>query len=385
MVGTSPNPGIPQSLNYLRLRELARKEFRQMLRDRRMLRMMFISPMIQLLVFGYAVNTDIRNVPTVVVDHDHSQASRQLQATFTASGYFRIAEAGERSAEMADALDRGRALVGLEIPVGFARELRNGGGARVQIVVDGTNSNTANLARGYASRIVQQFGANAVGTTAGRSRAPGVDFRPQIWYNPDLASRVYNVPAVMGTIVLLMCLMLTSLGVVREREMGTLEQLMVSPMHPGELILGKMLPVAIVGIIDLLLVTAVAMLWFGIPMRGSFLLLLGASMVYILAGLGLGLLISTVSNTQQEAFMTMFLVFQPAMLLSGFMFPISSMPKIFQWITLLNPIRYFLEIIRGVFLKGAGVETLWPQMVSLSLMAVVLLTLATRRFRKRIG
>jgi len=249
------------------------------------------------------------------------------------------------------------------------------------VLVDGSRSNSANLVRGYALRIIQRFG------TAQSGQAPVMiaDFRPQVWYNPDLQSKVYNVPAVAGVIILLMCLLLTALAVVRERELGTLEQLMVSPMQPSELILGKTIPVAMVGLIDLVLVTTVALFWFRIPFRGSFLLLFAASLLYILAALGAGLLISSISRTQQEAFMTMFLFFFPAMLLSGFMFPISSMPAAIQLITLINPIRYFLEILRGLFLKGAGLDVLFPKLAVLAVMATVLLLLASIGLRKKIG
>lgn len=210
----------------------------------------------------------------------------------------------------------------------------------------------------------------------------GVDFRARAWYNPNLESRVYNVPAVMGTIVMMMSLLLTSLAVVREREIGTLEQLMVSPLTPAELILGKTLPVVLIALAQLVLVTAVALLWFGIPFRGSFLLLAVAGLCYILSGLGIGLLISTISGTQQEAFMTMFFFFLPAIMLSGFMFPIQNMPPLLQFLTLLDPIRHFLEIVRGVFLRGAGWEVLYRQIVVLFLMGVTVLWFSTTRFRK---
>jgi len=352
-----------------------------MFRDPQMTRLIFLSPVVQLLVFGYAVNTDIRNTAMAVVDYDQTAVSRELTEVLTASGYFRIVSRPRDAAGLARLLDRGDVVVTVEIPRGFARDLSTGRGPAVQVMTDGTKTNTSNIARGYVARIVQDFGIRKLGGPP----SGGLDFRPQIWYNPDLQSRVYNVPAVAGIIVLLMCLLLTALAVVRERELGTLEQLMVSPLTPAELILGKTLPVALVGFVELLLVTSVAMAWFGIPMRGSFLLLFVASAFYILAGLGLGLLISTISATQQEAFMTMFLAFLPAMLLSGFMFPISSMPSVFQWITYLNPIRYFLEVLRGIFLKGAGPADIRLQLGMLALISFGLLLLSARRFRKHIG
>lgn len=364
-----------------RLRELVRKEMKQMLRDPKMKRIIFLAPVIQLLVFGYAVNTDVRNAPTILVDQDNTPTSRALADALTASGNFAITQRSSRSGDIDRALDDGSALAGVLVSPGFERDLRAGRNPAVQVLVDGSRSNSANLVRGYALRIIQRFG------TAQSGQAPVMiaDFRPQVWYNPDLQSKVYNVPAVAGVIILLMCLLLTALAVVRERELGTLEQLMVSPMQSSELILGKTIPVAMVGLIDLVLVTTVALLWFRIPFRGSFLLLFAASLLYILAALGIGLLISSISRTQQEAFMTMFLLFFPAMLLSGFMFPISSMPAAIQLITLINPIRYFLEILRGLFLKGAGLDVLFPKLAVLAVMATVLLVLAAKALRKKIG
>jgi ABC-2 type transport system permease protein len=207
--------------------------------------------------------------------------------------------------------------------------------------------------------------------------------RERAWFNPDLSSRNYNVPAVVGAIILLVCLLLTSLAVVRERELGTLEQLMVSPLTPGELIAGKTIPFAIIGLVDLTIVTIVAIVWFGVPFQGSLVPLLAASVLYLLSGLGVGLLISTVSATQQEAFMASFLVFMPAILLSGFMFPVSSMPDVFQWLTYLNPVRHYLIIVRGVFLKGVGFQAMWPEFTALLILGAALLGLAASRFDKR--
>ena len=351
-----------------------------MLRDPKMTRIIFVAPVIQLLVFGYAVNTDVRHAPTILVDQDHSATSRALADAFTASGYFTITLQSDNARDIDRTLDQGKVLTGILIGPGFEKDLRAGRTPAVQVLVDGTRSNSANLVRGYATRIIRQFGLQQAGVVA----TPAADFRPQVWYNPDLKSKVYNVPAVAGMIILIMCLLLTSLAVVRERELGTLEQLMVSPLEPVELILGKTVPVAIIGLIDLVLVTTVALLWFQIPFRGSFVLLFIASVFYILAALGMGLLISAVSKTQQEAFMTMFLFFLPAMLLSGFMFPITSMPRPVQLITLINPIRYFLEILRGLFLKGAGPLALLPQLTILAVMGVGLLYLAAKGLRKQI-
>src|SRR3990172_276132 len=297
-------------MNPGRVWEMVRKEFLQLFRDPRMWRVVFIAPVIQLLVFGYAVSTDIKETATFVVDHSGTRASRELVEAFTASGYFRVVGRSQRPADAVRALDREEALVGLVIPVDFAERLRDGRGAAVQLLLDGSQSNTATVAQGYAERIVQNFGVRH-----GGGAAPAVDLRERAWFNPSLASRNYNVPAVAGAIIFLVCLLLTALAVVREREIGTLEQLMVSPLTAAELIAGKTVPFAIIGLADVLLVTAAALFWFRVPLVGSLALLMFASLLFILSGLGIGLLISTISNTQQEAFMTTFLVFMPTILL----------------------------------------------------------------------
>lgn len=363
--------------SWRRVREMVKKEFRQLLRDPRTRIMIFVAPVIQLVLFGYAVNTDIRDTATIVVDHDRTPESRALIDAFQSTGYFRVTRYAARPAELARALDHGDAVVGLEIPTGFARDLA-AGSATVQILIDGTNSNTATVAQGYAQQIVRRFGLERLAAAAPVPDG-GLELRSRAWYNPDLASRVYNVPAVIGVLILLMSLLLTALAVVRERELGTLDQLMVSPLTPAEFIVGKTLPVAFIGLIDLALITAVAILWFDVPMRGSPLTLVPAALLYILAGLSVGLLISSVSETQQEAFMAMFLFLLPAIILSGFFYPIRSMPLAFQWLTLLNPVRHFLEIVRAVFLKGEGVAGLWPQYLALVLMAGAALGYAIRR------
>jgi len=359
-----------------RLTEIVRKEFRQIFRDPRMSRVIFVTPILQLVVFGYAVSTDVRNTAAFVVDQDHSRASRELVEAMTASSYFRVVGRSERPADLVRALDRGDAVIGIEIPTRFGADLESGRAAAVQVLVDGTNSNTASVALGYAERIVGDYGGSAA------TQARAVELRERAWFNPSLLSQDYNVPAVIGTIMFLVCLLLTSLAVVREREIGTLEQLMVSPLRPLELIAGKTIPFAVIGLVDLAAITLLALVWFDVPFRGDPPLILVASVLYLLSGLGIGLFISTVSRTQQEAFLASFLVYMPAILLSGFMFPVSSMPPLFQSLTLLNPVRHYLEIVRAVFLKGAGPRALWPQFLTLLIMGTVILAFAASRFRK---
>lgn len=374
---------LPCRESLLRIRALLRKEFHQLFRDPRSKRIVFGAPVIQLLLFGYAVNTDVHRVATVVVDHDRTAESRALVDALTAGGYFRVVGRSDRPGDLTAALDAGRATIGIEIPAGFARDLGAARGARVQVLVDGTNSNTGTVAQGYIASIVQQFGAERA-ASAGALPAGGVDLRARAWYNPDLASRVYNIPAVVGAILMLMSLLLTALAVVRERELGTLDQLVVSPTTAGELMLGKTIPVALIALVDLALIAGVGILWFDVPFRGSVLTLVLGSALFILASLGFGLLISTVSRTQQEAFMGMFLFFLPATILSGFLYPVDTMPAFFRALTLLNPLRHFLEFVRAVFLKGAGVAELWPQLAIITVMAAAVLWLATWRFRQTV-
>ena len=368
-------------LALLRIRQMVRKELRQLLRDPKSKRLIFGAPIVQLLAFGYAVNTDVRNVATFLVDHDRTTESRELVRAFVASGHFRVVGMSDRPADLTRAIDAGDAMVGLAIPPGFAADVKAGRSPAVQIVIDGTNSNTATVAMGYAASIAQTAGGRlAIG--AGRAPRPTFELRTRAWFNPSLESAVYNVPAVIGLIVLLMCLLLTALAVVREREVGTLEQLLVSPLSATELMVGKMLPVAGIAMVQLTLVTFVALLWFDVPLRGSVPALVLAAALFILAGLSVGLYISTISATQQEAFLAMFLFVLPAIILSGFLYPIDTMPLFFQDLTLLNPLRHFLEIVRAIFLKGSGVAELWVQFTVLAAMAAGGMAMATRRFRR---
>ena len=361
----------------IRLKELIRKEFYQIRRDPRLLRVILIAPIIQLIIFGYAVSTDVRRTSLYLVDHDNTQMSRELVDAFTASDYFRIVGTSQKSSDLVSALDHADAIVGMEIPHDFAADVARGD-ASIQLLFDGSNSNMATISRGYAERIVGAFALKHVTANV----VPAIELRQRAWFNPNLESRDYNVPGVVALIILLVCMLLTSLAVVREREIGTLEQLMVSPLTSIELIIGKTIPFAIIGLLDLFLVSMVGILWFGVPFHGNPLLLLFGCILYLLPALGTGLLISTLSQTQQEAFMLSFLVLMPTILLSGFMFPVSSMPEFFQYLTMLNPVRHFLEIIRGIFLKGAGINVLWPQFLWLLAMGVTVIAFAASRFKR---
>jgi len=369
-----------------RLLQLLRKELLQLLRDPRSRRLLILTPVIQLLIFGYAVNTDVRHARTFLLDADQTAESRALVTSLTSSGYFDLTMRGTRPAELTRALDAGDVLIGVHIPRGFAADVARGRPTTVQLIVDGASANTANVALGYATQIVGRYGLSRGVDIAARAGAPvsrgGVQFDVRVWYNPNLSSRSYNVPAVMGNIVMLMALLLTSLAVVRERELGTLEQLMVSPLRPVELMLGKTIPAALVAMFDVVVVTAVSLLWFRIPFEGSYLVLTVASLLFVLTGLGIGLHISTISKTQQEAFMSMFMFFLPALMLGGLLFPVDNMPGWVQTLSYLDPIRHFLIVVRGIFLRGAGFSIVWPQLLWLTGLGVTVLWFATKQFHK---
>ncbi len=375
-------------LALLRLRRMVVKELRQLLRDPKSARVIFVSPLLQVILLGYAVNTDVRDLPLFVVDHDRSAESRGVTEALTASGYFEIVATSDRAGDALAALDAGKAGVALVIPPRFSADLARGAVPSVQLLLDGTNSNTATVAQGYAGKILARYGADLIRDARGAevgAAGGGVDLRTRAAFNPGLESQVYNVPGIIATIVLMMSLLLTATGVARERELGTLDQLLVSPLTPGELMLGKTLPVALIAMIQLAVITLIAIQWFGIPFRGSPLVLLFGAALYILASLSLGLILATETHTQQEAFLGLFLIIMPAIILSGFLYPVETMPPFFQAVTLLNPLRHFLEIVRDVFLKGSGIGDLWRQYSILALMAVGGLTIATARFRKAMG
>jgi ABC-2 type transport system permease protein len=368
------------------------KEFLQIRRDLRMIPVIFVAPVIQITIFGFAVNTDVTNVPTVLVDQDRSAASRDFVSRFVDSGYFEVV-ASEEQVEAAERwLAVGRAQLGLVLAPGFGAALGAGRTAAVQVIADGSDAASASIALGYASAVAQGYGMEVQATRlrAGRAGplAPGpgqVGLEPRVFYNPDLRSRWFYVPAVLAMVLLVMTLLLSAMGVVREKEIGTMEQLIVTPIRPWQLLVGKLAPFAIIGIIQVFLVTGVTIFGFGVPLRGSFLVLLGLSGLFLLSTLGLGLLVSTLVQNQQQAMMGAALALMvPMLLLSGLIFPIENMPPAMQVITYAIPLRYYAEIIRGVFLRGSGLAVLWPQAVALLGMGLAILTVAALRFRKRL-
>lgn len=372
---------------FERIRHMLVKEFIQVLRDPRMRWVIFVIPCVQTVVIGYAVNMDVKHVATAVYDLDQSEDSRALVARFINSGYFEAVASVQHDEEARALVDRGRASVVLRVNHGYSEDLRAGRTAQVQLLVDGTDSNTASIVLGYATRIVnaasEELLLGRFARRLGMQHEPGlVELVSRAWFNENLESRNFFVPGVIMVVVTVTTLLLTSMAVVREKEVGTMEQIVVTPIRPAEFILGKTVPFALIALVDVALVSLVGVYWFGVPVRGSLLLLFFSTGVYLMTTLGVGLLISTVSQTQQQAMMGTFLFFFPAMLLSGFAFPIENMPPAVQWLTLANPLRYFLVVIRGVFLKGVGIGVLWPQIAVLGAMGVATLALACRRFRK---
>jgi ABC-2 type transport system permease protein len=375
---------------------ILRKELIQALREPRMRVLLFVPPIVQLLVFGFAVNLDVDHARIAWMDMDRTPESRSLRDRFTGSGRFDIVSAPESEEDVQRTLDRGEAQAVVRVPLGFARDTARGRATEVQILIDGTNSNTASLVASYAGEIVAEYSVDLLERQQRvkvLTRSPGspvstatpqVTARSRVWFNPDLHSRNYFVPGVIANIIMMVTLMLTALSIVREKEIGTMEQLMVTPVRPIELMLGKTLPFALVGLLDVVLITVAALLVFHIPLHGSFLLLLFCAVLFLMTSLGAGLFLSTISQTQQQAMMGSFFFSTPAFMLSGFAFPIRNMPVPVQYLTYLNPIRYFIEIVRGIFLKGAGVDVLWPQMAALTVYGVTVLSLSAMRFQKKL-
>ncbi|MGH7726075.1 MAG: ABC transporter permease [Candidatus Eiseniibacteriota bacterium] len=364
------------------LRHVFRKEIAQLRRNRDALRILLVAPFLQMIAFGYAATTDIKDIPFVLVDQDRSPASRALIERFTGSGYFRIAGAEDSPPAVDDWLLRGRADLALVIPAGYGRDLARGGRPEVQVLADGTDSNSSMRGMAYAGQII----ADEAEARFGDRELPGVGnvvVEPRVWYNPDLRSRWFMVPAVLALVLTVVLLTLSSMAIVRERETGTMEQLIVTPLDPRALILGKLAPYVIVGLLELLVTTTVAVAWFRVPLRGSPVELIGLSLLYVVVALAVGLLVSTLARTQQQAMMaSMFFVMTPMIWLSGFLFPIENMPDVIQALTWFLPLRYFAEIVRGVFLKGATLSTLWPNALALLAFAIVLVAVSARRFRK---
>ncbi len=373
---------------FSRIIPIVIKEFLELKRDKWARFRLIVPTIVQMLLFGYAATFEVYHVSTAVLDLDHSQESRELISRFTASTRFDVVKVAQSQREITNAIDTSDAAVALVIHAGFAELLRKGQSAPLQVIVDGTNSNTALIALGYVDTIAAGFAQDYAADLAQRIR--GVQGMRQVqvtleqrpWFNEDLNGRWFFVPGLIGTLTLVIIVNLTAFAIVREREVGTLEQIMVSPIRPAEFILGKTVPFFVIGLGEVALIVAVGILWFQVPFVGDPLMLLLGSALFLLSSLALGLFISTLCSTQQQAFSLNFFVLNPFFILSGFSFPISSMPHVLQWLTYINPLRYYLVVIRDTFLKGVGLSVLWPHLAAMAAIAAVLLATSILRFRK---
>ncbi|MCL1864242.1 MAG: ABC transporter permease [Spirochaetes bacterium] len=383
-------------INLLRpaiIKSLIQKEFKQTLRDKRMRFLLFGAPILMLVIFGYAVNTDITDVKMVILDRDKTKESRELISKFTASGYFSFYASVESPDKGIAFLDKGEADMYLHIPIDFRKNLLSGKSTNLQIILDGTDSNRASVIMAYINQMSFDISADymfkKLRTTLLSRERGGIKLKEQltlkerILFNPEAVSRNFFLPGMLGLIIAIITMVLTSMSVVKERESGTMDQIIVSPLRSIEFAAGKIIPLAIIGLIEITFISSIAILWFKVPFNGSFLFLLFSSIFYIMCTLAAGLYISTISETQQQAMLSTFLFLMPAYMLSGFIFPIYSMPEIFQYITLLNPIRYFVTIVRGIFLKGVGFSVLWQELLALTILGSGLVFLSVRRFNRR--
>lgn len=365
---------------FERIKQIIIKEFIHTFRDPKMKLLVFIPPLIQMFIFGYAATTDIKNISLAVTDYSRTMESRKLIEQFTTSGYFNLAYYCEDDKELFTLLEKNKVQAAINIPPEFASDLQKTGGAKLQLLVDGTESMTAYIVLNYASRIINTYASSLTALPRG---IPVIKLEDRFWYNPELESRNFFIPGVIAMIVTVIVINLTSIAIVKEREMGTMEQILVTPIKPIDFILGKTVPFGIIGMFEVIFITAVGVLWFKIPLKGSIVLLLFSSFIYILSALAIGLLISTLCKTLQQAMMGSFFFLLPAILLSGFIFPIKYMPYGFQLLTYLNPMRYYMYIIRGIFLRGNGLDILYIQLIPMAILSLFTLALSILRFRKK--
>jgi ABC-2 type transport system permease protein len=374
---------------FNKVRYLFVKELIQTLRDKRMRMTLIVPPILQLIIFGYAANLDVKHIRTAIRDLDQSVESRDLIGRFGSSKYFDIVSFPHTPREVKDLINQGEVTISIEIPTDFSRKLKKGDTATVQIVLDGTESNTALIALGYANQILSEFSTQVLVKRLNRAgkigfEQAGVDLQHRVWFNPNLESRLFYIPGVMASIAFLIPIILTAQAIVREREIGTLEQIMVTPIHSWELIIGKTLPFALMGFLDVIMIALIGVYWFEVPLQGNPLVLLLGAVLFLMSSVAIGLFISTICSTQQQAQISTFFFTMPAFILSGFAFPLENMPEWIQYLTYANPLRYFLVIIRGVFLKAISLDILWPQMVALGILGALMILLSSLRFQKRL-
>ena len=372
-------------MSTLRIRELVRKEFIQLFRDKKNRPLLIIAPLVQLIVFGYVVTTDVRDIRVGLMEQSRTPESRRFIDAIDGNKTFRITHYLNRAADLDHLLLKRRVDLGFIIPPDFSSRIRKRETAEVQILADGSMSNMAAIRISYTMSVLDSFNLQLIRELLARRIDYGeIDGRIRTWYNPNLDSQYFYVPGIVAFLVMLLSLLFTSMAIVRERESGTMEQLIVTPLKPFELIMGKTIPFIVISQAQMVLVIAVAILWFKIPMVGNAFLLLAATFIFLMSTLGIGLFISTVSKTQQQAMMTNFFFILPFFMLSGFVFPIVNMPTVVQWLTYLNPLQYFLVIVRGIFLKGTGIYALWPQFLGLVILGGLFFPAAVNRFSKRL-
>ena len=377
---------------FRRIRHIMLKEFIQVWRDKKLRFFLIVPPLVQLLMYGYVINFDIKHVATAIFDENRTMESRNLIKRFRSTDWFDVKYYLNSQKELLDLIDRGKITMALWVQWDFAKQLRQGKPGKLQVIVDATDSNAALIVSRYASTVIGDYSQEQLQARlqrrgaewAGRLSTPLI-VEPRAWFNPNLISRYSMIPGVIAMVVLLLSLMLTALAVVREKEIGTMEQILVTPIRPIELMLGKTIPFVIISLLEVAMVTALGILWFEVPFRGSFLVLLLGTMAFLFNSVGLGLLISTVSSTQQQAMMAGNLFLTPAILLSGLIFPIANMPVFFQYLTYLNPLMYFVIVTQGIFLKGAGLTLLWPQITAMTVLGMGMLALAVARFKVHIA
>jgi ABC-2 type transport system permease protein len=370
-------------VDWIRVREFVRKEFIQLFRDKKNRPLLIVAPLIQLIVFGYVVSTDVRDIRVAILDQSQTRESRLLKDAIDANRTFRITHYANNSAELEEVLLKRQVDLAVKIGPDFSERIRRGNSSPLQILADGSMSNMASVKIAYTLLVLDRFNRNVIRELyAEKIEYGNIDARIRTWYNPNLDSRNFYVPGIVAFMIMLISLLFTSMAIIRERESGTIEQLIVTPLKPVELVLGKTIPYIVIAQGQMVIVTVFAIFWFSIPLKGSVPLLFAATCLFLLSTLGIGLFISTISATQQQAMMTTFFFILPFFMLSGFVFPIANMPLLVQWLTYLNPLRYFLVIIRGIFLKGVGLEVLWPQLLALMVLGLIVFIAAVKRFRK---
>jgi len=372
-----------------RIKQMLIKEFLQILRDPRMRAVIFGMPVIQLVVMAFALTTDVTNIRTAMLDMDKTPCSREMISDFTSSGHFQIVQFIKSQQEIADLLDNGLVRAVIHIPSGFEQTIFNGSTAQVQVLSDGSDSNTTAIVQGYAARIIQAYSDKKLlqqiqrkGMTPPLAR---VDTVERAWFNANQESKYYFVPSLIAVMLFIFSLLLTSIGIVKEKEIGTIEQVMVTPIRKIEYILGKTIPYMVTGYISMTIMLCVAYLVFDIHVKGSLALFYALSGLYLFGNMGIALIISDSSATQQQAMLTSFLILMPCVMLSGFMFPVKNMPDLVQYATFLNPMRWYLEILRGIVMKGVGISVLWPAIVAQAFLAVSFISIAWARFSKTVS